>query len=264
MRIRGFFISLFVGFLLVGLGGCSKDALEDEFWGLPVVYGDGALLKQVWASTNGEMESAWLSQVYEYDGKGRISRISRPSYVGDKRDGWVSYDEYRYNEKGQLSEIAFFSQNVSGIDVNLWTAYYEYDKNGLKVKELKKYPEIGTSEETLFLYKQGRLVRMDEYDSGGDLSRYTEYEYDKGNRLSKELVFNGNPYQVHEYSVYGYENGMNTSIDVYILPNRGKEYTELRKITKEYDSKGRLVRVNHNEMWWASSMMGGTWLYEYE
>lgn len=31
MKMREFFISLFVGFLLMGLGGCGNEAMEDVF-----------------------------------------------------------------------------------------------------------------------------------------------------------------------------------------------------------------------------------------
>lgn len=264
MRIRFIFIWMSVMMSLIGLPSCDKDS---NVW-FPVdlsrEYKAGSPLVQVWMSSSGETAGPlYLNEVYEYDKDGRIIKVSRPTYNNNEigHTGW--YNEYTYNEKGQLVKIAYWVYNRDETFHNLTITAITYNDRGLKVEEVVGSPDGLATDKKTFEYDKGLLSRQNVYDHSGALLNYTKYEYDKEGRLSKETVYGPKSDKPHQYSLYSYENGLNTQVDVYRSVNLQKEYELLRRITKEYDKNNNLVRLSSKEIWMASSMSSYVLFYEY-
>lgn len=264
MKSRFLFICMFSLFYLVGSFGCDSDLVDSSPVNLDGKNEANASLLRVWSSSGLPDGTLYLEQLYEYDEAGRVIKISKPMYKdGEMGDiGW--YNTYTYNDQNQCIEDAYWVYNADGKYRNLTITTFEYDKEGLKIKETSKYPVISGMDWKTFEYEKGLLSRMNEYDGSGKLLNYVLYEYDKEGRLSRETVCNPISNKASRYSLYSYENGLNTQVDVYTFMNMQNEFVPLRKITNEYDANRNLIRKESEELCMTSSMSSFTWVYEYE
>jgi uncharacterized protein YcfL len=213
--------------ILLVLLGCRK---ENDI--LPVT----ARLKQVllYDSINAK-EPIRIDQECEYNELGQTSKVS---YVYDG-DHFLEYRLYEYNSTGQLSKVKKYGANSdTPAGYNLLQTYtYTYSTDGKKVKEFLEYPD--RTGYILFLYTDGRLTRMENYDSpfGTDqLFLYTLYEYNASGQQIKEVLyfFNDVP---EKWTINTFSNGLMVKTEVYSDVNL---QDNVQKIYRTFDANNNL------------------------
>jgi len=122
---------------------------------------NGAKLKRIllYSSIDSKNPISIVSE-YEYDEVDRISKISSPMYQDGEIVGIIKYDLYGYNSQGQLIRIENFNANGNSPTgfINLKNYIYTYSENGKKEKERIEYPQIGSSEYSLYKYDGGKIL----------------------------------------------------------------------------------------------------------
>ncbi|MCO5290643.1 MAG: hypothetical protein M9959_02775 [Chitinophagaceae bacterium] len=199
-----------------------------------------------------------ITDEYEYDDFGRITKVFHPFYKDGQIVEIISYDLYEY-ENGHLSRIKKMTNNQIFGFINIQNNIYEYDQTGKKVKEIIEYPQIHTTENLDFFYdKENRLIKTQYFDAKNLLSRYSLNEYDSKGQLNKEVVYTAdNKYLYH--TIHQYTNGLLTQSDVY----GGKEMSRIREISRKYDSNKNLIFVYSKELSLLSSRSNEARKYEY-
>lgn len=167
--------------------------------------------------------------VYEYDAENNIIRLDTydendlhlyyhiKEYDGNllKKDSYYktgdvlqSYNEYEYNDKGQMILDTNHIAGSSNFSYNL----YEYDSKGNQTKFLRGNQDSVVNY-TLYYYNEHSLLTENKFYNA--LDAYTGgmlYEYDYANRLKKQSALNQN-HDMTSYDIYGYDtNGNNTYI----------------------------------------------------
>jgi hypothetical protein len=218
-----------------------------------------AKLKQVLLySSMDSKEPISIVEEYEYD-DGKISKVSSPNYINGTIVGTMKYDIYEYNSSGQLIKINNYNANINSPTgfINLKNTLYDYSPEGKKIKETVEYPLGGISEYTYFEYSNGLLSKTEKY-SGNKLENYTEYEYDKSDRVIKELryAFDG---QCISYTIHSYTGSLQTKSDLYTFPSN----SHYRSINRIFDKNNNIIALESKELSLYSSMMSHVLRYEY-
>lgn len=241
--------------ILLTAWGCRNDVNPAT---REVTYESNAKLKRTLMYSSAE-DSTPIAIVdeYEYDNQDRVSKISSPWYDDGKIVGTSKYDLYEYNSGGQVARISNFNANIyspTGF-LNLKNYIYTYNPGGLKTKELIEYPQISTSEYTLYFYDGQKLVKAERY--GRQLEDYITYEYN-GNNLVKEVFHSskGEPLTITRHT---YTNGLKTKTEISLASNNEKT----RVINKTYDANHNLVMMESKELALYSSAMSYVMRYEY-
>lgn len=243
--------------LFLLLSSCEK---ENNLPYQDIPEGKGILLRVLLFSDIDSETPAGIVEEYEYDGQGRVSRVSSPMYKDGEVVGTMWYDLYEYNNVGQLTAITGFNANSntpSGF-LNLTNYTYTYSSDGKKNKEYIEYPQIGSFEYYLFKYDQNRLVRIEHFGSSDQLESYVEKEYDDKGYLVKESTYTFDN-QLISFTLHQYTGGLNTQSDVYA----GSKNDHIRQILKTYDEDFNLIVLESNELSLISSMMSYVLKYEY-
>jgi len=250
--------ALLIGLLIfVFLPGCEKDNNVTRITN----YAENAKLKRIllYASIDSE-EPIAIDSEYEYDSLGRVQKVTAPMHDDGKIVGTIRYDLYEYNSKGQLARISNYNANINSPTgfINLHNRVYFYSDEGLKIKELIEYPQIGSFEYTLFTYSGDKLIKAEKYDNMDKLERNNSYEYNVVGELIKEIAY---AYDNAILSVTNtfYKNGVNTLTEVYW----GNQEIKTREIRKTYDSSGNLIIKESDELSILSSAMSHVLRYEY-
>jgi len=263
--------------------GCEKNEMGNnsvihDYIVQNILYAKGSKLKNISyvESVNSKKGGIIITQ-YEYDERGRISKVSQPMYENGTSMyengtiiGLFSYSDYVYNNKGQLEKIIYYHSNVSAGFLNLETYTYSYDKNGNKLKTLIEHPVISKTDSILYFYEKGRLVRENKYDSGpfesygvmyinGGLVSYTEYEYDSYDNLVKETYYSGTNNTPIQFSVHSYQSGLNVKTEIFSIKNDLKA----GEIRRYYDKNDNLIYLESKELAPYSSSMSYVVKYEY-
>ena len=226
---RGIFLQIIammfvLPFLLLSCGKNEMDdnSVIDDFRVQNVLYAKGSKLKNIsYVESIKSKKGGIITTQYEYDERGRISKVSCPMYEegtpifeNGTIIGFFYYSDYVYNNEGLLGKITYYHHNVYEGLLNSETRIYSYDKNGNKIKEMIEYPRANRTDSILYFYENNRLVREDKYDNGifyqGDIAYtglrdYIEYEYDNQGNLVKEnyyLAYTG----LIKYVEYEYDN----------------------------------------------------------
>jgi len=244
-------LSLFGLFSLLILitSSCQKDD-----YAIP-----NAKLKQVLLySSMDSKEPISIVEEYEYD-DGKISKVSSPNYINGTIVGTMKYDIYEYNSSGQLIKINNYNANLNSPTgfINLKNTLYDYSPEGKKIKETVEYPLGGISEYTYFKYSNGLLSKTEKY-SGNKLESYTEYKYDKSDKVIKELfyAFDG---QCISYTIHSYTGSLQTRSDFYASPSN----SHYRSINRFFDKNNNIVTLESKELSLYSSLMSHVLRYKY-
>lgn len=251
MKISIWFFCL----ILVLNGACKKESvgLEQD------LNESGALLKRTLLFSSVEDKNPIaITEEYEYNYQGKLSKVSSPLYQNGVIAGEAWYNLYEYNQTGQLVRISNFNANLNTGFLNLKNYVYTYSANGLKERESVEYPQINSSEYTQYFYEEKKLIKAEKYNNRGILENYTVYQY-SGKNLTRETLYSSNS-EVNTVTNHFYQNGLNNKTEIY----RGNNGTnKLREITKTYDSNGNLTILQSNEQSPVSSASSFVLKYEY-
>ena len=247
-------LSLFGLFSLIILSitSCQKDDSSPS----PI----NAKLKQVLLySTIDSKEPINIVEEYEYDDNGKISKVSSPMYNNGTIVGTIKYDIYDYNTSGQLIKINNYNANSNSPTgfINLKNTLYNYSPDGKKIKETIEYPLGGISEYTDFEYENGLLSKTSKY-SGNRLESYTEYEYDKTDKVIKELFYAYDG-QCLTYTIHTYTGSLQTKSDLYVFSSN----SHYRSINRIFDRNNNIITLESKELSLYSSLMSYVLRYEY-
>jgi len=288
MNTKNLFAVMMFVFSLM-LVSCEKNEMGDnsvihDYRVQNILYAKGSKLKNIsYVESIKSTKGGSIITQYEYDGQGRISKVSQPMYKdgtfifeNGTIVGLYSYSDYLYNNNGLLKEIIYYHSNLYEGFINLQTTTYSYDKDGNKLKEVIVYPRAlpMRTDSTLYYYENDRLKREDKYYEGyhgkevwtSKLITYIEYEYDKQGNLVEEKSYSAedNPlFSVsssysetgkHPYSItkHIYQNGLNVKT----------EMGNIREIRRYYDKNDNLIYLESEESMYSSAMSCVT-KYEY-
>jgi len=238
--------------LLFFLSSCRKSDSED-------IFPSNAKLKQVLLfSTIDSKEPINIVEEYEYDDAGRISKVSSPMYDNGKIVGTIKYDLYEYNSSGQLIRINNYNANLNSSTgfINLKNTLYNYSTNGEKIKETIEYPLGGISEYSNLEYQNGLLSKIKKY-SGIKLESYTEFQYDKSDKLIKETLYSSDDQRI-SYTIHSYTGSQQTKSDLYTSTN-----DHYRSINRTFDENNNILVLESKELSLYSSMMSFVFRYKY-
>jgi hypothetical protein len=219
-----------------------------------------AKLKQVLLFSNiDSQDPISIVEEYEYDDNGKISKVSSPMYDNGTIVGTIKYDLYEYNSAGQLMKINNYNANLNSPTgfINLKNTSYNYSKDGEKIKETIDYPLAGFSEYSGFEYKNGLLVKSIKYYRS-KLENYTEYQYDKSDKLIKETLYASDD-QCISYTIHSYTGSLQTKSDLYTYPNN----TNYRSINRTFDKNNNIITLESKELSLYSSMISHVLRYKY-
>jgi hypothetical protein len=269
-------------FFLVSCGKNEMDNNSDmlDYRVNDVLYAKESKLKNIsYVESVKSMKGGIIITQYDYDERGRISKVSQPMYKDGTPIlengtiiGLFSYSDYVYNDNGLLEKIVYYHSNLYEGFINLQTSAYSYDKDENKRREVIVYPRAlpFRTDSTLYYYDNSRLKREDKYEDGyfgsepwrSELITYIEYEYDNQGQLVKESNYSGTDNTLLRYSIHSYQNGLNVKTETFIYYNViGK--TKLREIRRYYDENDNLIYLESEELSPLSSTMGYVAKYEY-
>lgn len=248
-------LSLFGLFCLLTLftWSCQKDESD-------TYVSSNAKLKQVVLySTLDSEEPINIVEEYEYDDAGKITKVSSPMYNNGIIVGTIKFDLYEYNSSGQLIKINNYNANGNSPTgfINLKNTLFEYSPEGKKIKEIIEYPLAGIFEYSDFEYKNGLLSKTKKY-SGTKLESFTVYEYDKSDRLIKELFY-AHDGQCLTYTIHTYIGSLQTKSDLYVFSSN----SHYRSINRIFDKNSNIIALESKELSLYSSLMSHVLRYEY-
>jgi len=257
------------------LASCEKNGMDDnsvihDYRVQNILYAKGSKLKNIsYVESIKSTKGGSIITQYEYDGQGRISKVSQPMYKDGTPIfengtivGLYSYSDYLYNDNGLLEEIIYYHSNLYEGFINLQTTTYSYDKDGNKLKEVIVYPRAlpFRADSTLYHYDKNRLKREDKYSDGyhgkevwsSKLTTYIEYEYDNQGKLVKEITYSAEDNTPYIITKHIYQNGVNVKT----------EMGNIREIRRYYDKNDNLIYLESEESMYSSAMSCVT-KYEY-
>jgi hypothetical protein len=210
-----------------------------------------AKLKQVLLYSNIDSKDPInIVEEYEYDDNGKISKVSSPMYNNGSIVGTIKYDVYEYNESGQLIKIMNYNANINSPTgfINLKNTSLTYSTDGEKIKETIEYPMGGII---------GLLSKIKKY-SGNHLENYTEFQYDKSDKLIKE-TFYASDGQCISYTIHSYTGALQTKSDIYTYTTNA----HYRSINRTFDKNNNIIILESKELSLYSSMMSHVLRYKY-
>lgn len=252
---------------------CEKPGMDDN----DVLHEKSSKLKHIsYVESVESKETGMIFIQYEYDEKGRISKVSQPRYESGTPMfengtiiGLFSYSDYVYNSEGLLEKIIYNHFNINAGFLNLRTYTYSYDNNGNKQKEVIEYPQITQNrvDSNLYFYVNNRLIREDKYENGffgsgpwrSVLVTYIEYEYDNQGKLIKETNYSGTNNTPLQVSAHSYQNGLKVKTEIFNSNSQQK----IREIRRHYDTNDDLIYLESEELSTYSSTLSYVAKYEY-
>ena len=156
---------------------------------------------------------------YEYDEKGNMTA---ETFTVEYMDMW---ETHVYKEDGELLVLLQGSEDRPGNGADAWTYKweYEYNEHDNVVSKLYETPE-GERELTTYEYEYdaaGNVVKETSYladpddEEDKELTEWTEYGYDKDNRVTENITYNSKGEVQHSETVeytYDAEGNMTTTI----------------------------------------------------
>lgn len=254
MKTKPLFFGL-ISLLIVLFSNCSK---EDDLSDSDLLQGNARLKCVLLFATIDSEEPISILEEYEYDEKGRISKVSSPMYQDGIIVGTISYDLYEYNSSGQLMKIVNYRSNINSPTgfINLKNYIYSYSSDGKIEREYIEYTQMHSFEYFIYEYQNNQLVKIKKYDNKYKLESYVVNQYDNSGKLIKEKSY---AYDNHctSYTQHSYSNGLNIKSDVY------QGDIHLREILRTYDLNNNLIILESNELYMLSSAMSCVLRYEY-
>jgi hypothetical protein len=176
-------LSLGLGLIIIlNLLACQKEDINPA-------PGNGKVKRILLFSSLDTTSPTSIVKEFEYDENGRISKTSSPMYENGIVVGTISYDLYYYNNDNQLVKKENFNANLNSPTgfINLVNHYYSYSSTGKMTKETLEYPQPEFSESIVYEYKNGLLNTTKFYNNRNQLETYIIGQYDKSDRLIKEI-----------------------------------------------------------------------------
>ena len=148
--------------------------------------------------------------IYRYNEKGLLNREETYSFGRDYEKTKLSSSiEYYYNDKNQIYKEIGATPNGRVIYQN-YTAQYEYDEEGRKIKEVRTFTQTGSVRFKTFKYNNsGQLIEEKTNEEGNRLqTKHLKYEYDSFGNKTKELKFDERTNSFEVFRSYEFdENG---------------------------------------------------------
>ena len=243
----------FIFFVFIA-SSCKKDQSDST-----LNQGNARLKQILLYSKIDSADPISIVEEYEYDDKGRISKTSTPMYDNGVIVGTIKYNLYEYNSSDQLVKVSNFNANVNSPTgyINLQNIIYSYSADGKKIKESIENLNGVISEYSTFEYKDGKVVKVKKY-SNNALESYTENQYDKSGRLSKELLYDADGKGI-SYTIHSYSGSLQVKSDLYIYQTD----TPYRSVKRTFDDNNNLTTLESNELSLYSNMMSFVFRYKY-
>ncbi|MEO9484203.1 MAG: hypothetical protein ABJG47_12180 [Ekhidna sp.] len=257
MKPSKLFLPVFIAIAILGSSCQEDDSLENGI--------HSGKLKRIITRVSTTASSSSVSE-YVYDEEGRISKVSLSTYEGEEIVKLFNYDLYTYNSQGQLEGIQHFSANnnsPSGF-ISLINYTYAYSNDGKKEKEHREYPQLSSSDYSLFKYENDVLSIIEKYEKDSDeLEYYILNKYNDSGNLVRETKFSrdSTPFWYEQHS---FENGLNVRTDVFGYPGLEPVETHLKEIIKTYDENNNLAIRELRELYPFNSGFSRFKYYSYE
>ena len=253
MKTKSLFFGL-ISLLIVLFSNCQK---EDDFSDSELLQGNARLKRILLFATINSEEPISILEEYEYDEKGRISKVSSPMYQDGIIVGTISYDLYEYNSSGQLIKIVNYGSNINSPTgfINLKNYIYSYSSDGKIEREYIEYTQMNSFEYFVYEYQNNQPVKIKKYNKY-ELESYVVNQYDNSGKLIKETSY-AYDNQSTSYTQHSYSNGLNIKSDVYQVG------IHWREIVRTYDLNNNLIILESNELSPLSSTMSCVLRYEY-
>jgi len=161
--------------------------------------------RRVYTYDNGK-----LTQIVSYDGKGNIglkqvnsydanSRLHEETYYDPKKAAGKTV--YKYDEKGSISEVAFYLANGSkaiapiGPCLGAHRVIYSYDEKGKPIKVVAYEPDGEMKKSWQYSYNPKGQIAEDIRESAWSRTKFAyTYEYDsQGNWIKQVATVNDQP-----------------------------------------------------------------------
>ena len=167
MKTKSLFFGL-ISLLIVLFSNCQK---EDDFSDSELLQGNARLKRVLLFVTIDSEEPISILEEYEYNEKGRISKVSSPMYQDGIIVGTISYDLYEYNSSGQLIKIVIYRSNINSPTgfINLKNYIYSYLSDGKIEREYIEYTQMNSFEYFVYEYQNNQLVKIKKYDNKNEL-----------------------------------------------------------------------------------------------
>jgi hypothetical protein len=240
--------------LMVFILSCHKD--DSEITSAQA----NAKLKQVLLFSNiDSQDPISIVEEYEYDDNWKLSKVSSPVYENGIIVETIMYDLYEYNSSGRLMKIINHHANINSPTgfFNVKNTSFIYSTLGKIIKETIDYPLGGLTEHSDFEYQNGLLSKIKKY-SGNQLETYTEFQYDKSDKLIKESFYASDG-QCISYTIHSYTGRLQTKSDLYTYPSNN----HYRSIKRTFDKNNNIITLESEELSLYSSMMSHVLRYKY-
>jgi len=252
MKTEWFFVTLL--FTAILIASCQKE--ESGPGPLPV----NGKLKQVLLYNGIDSETPIaIVEEYEYNEDGKIAKTSSPMYDNGTIVGTISYNLYEYNGFGQLARIRYYNANLNSPSgfLNLFNTVFTYFSDGMIATKTIEYQYGNAYEFYLYEYSHNQLARISKYDKG-KLESLTVNEYDGAGRLTKESFYAADG-QYLSYNLNTYSGNLLIRTDLY----RSSTNTRYRTINRRYDTSGKLLVLESQELFAYSDMTSFVLKYKY-
>jgi hypothetical protein len=166
-----------------------------EYLTSDVLYSKGSRIKTEYQVFNENIKQVFTE--YEYDDKGRISKVNHPTaYV---------YDIYEYNEKDLLECIISYKV-YNSLPTLYRTVSYLYDTSGNKIKTITDGEDNGYEDVVIYTYENQKLIKEDSFYKG-NLNHHKIYYYNDSGEVSTERLYAPKGDSFSE-TTHTYENGL--------------------------------------------------------
>jgi len=170
----------------------------------------------------------------EYIRSSKISSIKKINFSLDSNGKPLSsakQSTLEYNSKGFLTETITYDEEGKVKD----KFFYEYDKNGVRIKTTRYTEEKMTNYYTYDYNEFGIKTKAYRYDPAGNLEEFYIYEYDDEGNLVEEEWFSSSGKKVYRME-NDYDDGIKTRSSTYD-ENNDLMYEYVYK----YDEKGNII-----------------------
>ena len=175
--------------------------------------------------------------------------ISREYY--DSFNSLVSAKSFRYDGMRNMIQENFLDD--TGKILMIYD--YEYDAAGNKLQWKVSSPVIGLLAITEYVYKKGKVISINSYDTGGALADMFEYDYKKDNPVKFTHYDAGS--NLLNYSKFEYDDNDHLAKQLKYRKNNSVEMSE----EFEYDGDGNIIG---KKVYDSSGNLRQRFSYEYE
>jgi len=257
IQMKSYRILIVLGcMILICLSGCQEKYNIAAFGKLYKVY------KYYTFDINSE---PYIAEVYEYDNKGRIIKMSEPWYLynaetgNNEISGIIAYYTYDYNELDQLiRKVTYWENSGSETGYIIGTVFrYSYNPDGNLEKETTGNLAGDISEYTTYEYEEDHLVLIRNFNWADQIESYTENEYDESGRLIKEWYYFYD--HLWHFTVHKYSDGLLKHSYSY-----SEDSTLANETERSYDKFNNIIFLKYIQYSICSSIPDCNYMLKYE